>query len=165
VYCLVMRLSRPCVVRAGRLGVRRLAKGWYVYVGSAKRGLGARVDRHLRREKRLRWHIDYLLTVAGVRDVWTLPWTEGAECGTNARIQAMPRAAAPWSRFGSSDCRCQSHLTWFPSGLAAAAAAGCARVVTIGARSGPPRERHLTTRRNGRILMSALRSGATKESS
>jgi len=39
-----------------------LASGRYAYVGSARRGLRARVKRHLRREKPKKWHIDQLTT-------------------------------------------------------------------------------------------------------
>jgi hypothetical protein len=38
-----------------------------VYTGSAKRGLDARIERHIRHDKALHWHIDYLLTSPGVR--------------------------------------------------------------------------------------------------
>lgn len=113
VYCLVLRLPRPHRITAGRLGCRRLAAGWYLYVGSAKRNLAARLRRHLRREKRFRWHIDYLRGVARVEHIWVWAWTDAGECRANARVQGLPGAAVPWTGFGSSDCRCRSHLTVF----------------------------------------------------
>ena len=91
----------------------RLAAGWYAYVGSAKRNLTARLTRHLRYEKRLHWHIDYLRAVALVDQIWIWPWTEGGECRTNGRIQALSGARVPWRGFGSSDCGCAAHLTVF----------------------------------------------------
>ena len=113
IYCLVLRLRRPHWVAAGKLERCRLAAGWYAYVGSAKRNLTARLTRHLRYEKRLHWHIDYLRAVARVDQIWIWPWTEGGECRTNGRIQALSGARVPWRGFGSSDCGCAAHLTVF----------------------------------------------------
>ena len=45
----------------GGLGTFDFPAGCYVYTGSPKRNLHARVARHHSRGKRLRWHIDYLL--------------------------------------------------------------------------------------------------------
>lgn len=168
VYGLVLRLSRPRWVAAGRLGGRRLAAGWYVYVGSARWGLAARVGRHLRREKRFHWHIDYLRAAARSRQVWIWPWTEGAECRANAWIQAVPGAGVPWSGFGSSDCRCDSHLTWFPQAPFAGTAGigpgvGTAETGSPLPRDSQPRDSHLTPGANGRILFEVPRTGAEKE--
>ena len=48
VYRLWIELASPVDVRAGRLGIFRLPAGTYVYVGSARRGLSARLARHRR---------------------------------------------------------------------------------------------------------------------
>ena len=45
-------------VLVGRLGRVRLVKGTYMYVGSARRGLFKRLERHFSKEKRVFWHID-----------------------------------------------------------------------------------------------------------
>jgi Uri superfamily endonuclease len=57
--------------------------------------------------------VDYLRAAARIRQVWIWPWTDGAECRTNAWVQAQAGATIPWTGFGSSDCRCGSHLTAF----------------------------------------------------
>lgn len=113
VYVLRMRVRRRVVVRIGKSGVIRLAPGRYLYVGRAARGILARVGRHLRRRKRLHWHIDYLLTARGVRveAVRLLSRDAGAECRHVQRLcrdGGLPVAAG----FGASDCRsgCGSHL-------------------------------------------------------
>ena len=113
VYCLVLHLVKARRITVGALGSRRLAAGWYVYTGSAKRNLAARLDRHARREKRIHWHIDTLRAVASIYRIRIRPWGEGVECRTNTLIQALPGATIPWKGFGSSDCRCESHLTVF----------------------------------------------------
>jgi len=152
IYCLVLRLRRSHWVAAGKLGHCRLAAGWYVYVGSAKRNLTARLTRHLRHEKRLHWHIDYLRAVAHVEQIWIWPWTEGGECRTNGRIQALSGLSVPWRGFGSSDCGCAAHLTLFADKPTVRDGNRLIRLVANLGRIGPPRARHLTSGAKGRIL-------------
>lgn len=108
VYALIVDLEAPVRVRIGRLGTAELAAGRYIYVGSAQKGLGARLDRHLRRRKPRRWHIDYLTT--RVRPAGAVVWLKGkdAECRL-ARVLGE-RWPMPVEGFGSSDCRCPSHF-------------------------------------------------------
>ncbi len=114
-YALLLRLLRPTVVGVGRLGRFHLAAGWYVYVGSAlgPGGLAARVGRHLRREKRLHWHVDYLLAVAPVVAVWYAVGRERRECAWARSLAARPGAILPVRGFGASDCHCPAHLFYF----------------------------------------------------
>ncbi|MBU4245420.1 MAG: GIY-YIG nuclease family protein [Nanoarchaeota archaeon] len=62
IYCLVIRLEKDARIRIGSLGELFFEKGSYVYVGSAMNGLENRIARHLRYEKKLHWHIDYMLS-------------------------------------------------------------------------------------------------------
>ncbi len=93
----------------GRLGLCTLAPGFYVYTGSARRGLEARIARHLRKYKPVRWHIDYVLEARQVRIVGVRR-TRLAEC----RLNALTRGRTPVEGFGASDCRsgCRAHLKW-----------------------------------------------------
>jgi Uri superfamily endonuclease len=110
VYALLIRLERTCTIVVGALGPIRFEAGDYLYAGSAKSGLSSRIARHLRAEKRLRWHIDYLLRRATVRDVYTEAWAPGAECSLAERALRSGFALPGPRGFGSSDCRCPSHL-------------------------------------------------------
>lgn len=106
-YVLVMRLDRDCVIRVGALGDVRFPAGMYAYVGSAMAGLDARIARHLRDDKRLHWHVDYLLQHAEVREVVRVESDERLEC----RIAtALAGRLAGVEGFGCSDCGCESHL-------------------------------------------------------
>ncbi|MBM3148040.1 MAG: bifunctional DNA-formamidopyrimidine glycosylase/DNA-(apurinic or apyrimidinic site) lyase, partial [Actinobacteria bacterium] len=49
-----------------------LARGWYAYVGSAQRGRQARVARHMRAGKPLRWHADYLFSRHPATRAWSI---------------------------------------------------------------------------------------------
>ncbi len=106
-YQLHIRLNQPLRLQIGRFGEFDFPAGDYVYTGSAKRNFEARVARHLRRDKRLRWHIDYLLAGPGV-SVREVVRSVAPECALN---QATP-GTAPVAGFGASDCRhgCGSHL-------------------------------------------------------
>ena len=57
-YLLLLFLEKEKVLQVGKLGTFTFQKGWYCYVGSAMNNLQARIERHLKIEKKLRWHID-----------------------------------------------------------------------------------------------------------
>ena len=94
----------------GRLGTFVFPVGWYFYAGSALRGLERRVGRHARREKPLRWHIDYLSQWAPVKEVWVTESAQQWECAWAHIAQNLPGSAVPVPSFGASDCHCPSHL-------------------------------------------------------
>ena len=107
VYCLVIELSGGLDISVGALGIIGFGEGFYVYVGSALNSLESRVGRHLRREKKRFWHIDYLLEHAGVVDVVCAETSERVEC---AIAEGISRVLVPVKGFGCSDCGCGSHL-------------------------------------------------------
>lgn len=113
VYAIAVRVEKDLHIRVGALGHRDFAGGTYLYVGSARRGLVARVRRHCAPEKVLRWHIDYLTSVASVCFVWAWPLEEATECGLAA---ALSRQAQVVPGFGASDCACEGHLFWDKTG-------------------------------------------------
>ena len=113
-YALLITLSEETAISVGRLGLFTFPPGYYIYVGSAQSGLYPRVKRHLKGEKRLRWHIDYLLESAQVVEVWYAPGGESQECFWCQIAREMPQSETLAKGFGSSDCRCLSHLIYFP---------------------------------------------------
>jgi len=110
---LLVRVRRAARIASARR-MWQLRAGWYIYVGSAQRGLHARIARHLRPEKRLHWHIDYLLQHGMIAAIRILP---GAPRAMEAKIahalSAMP-AGTPVPGFGASDSPASSHLMYFP---------------------------------------------------
>ena len=109
-YALVIYLPRAKTIRVGALGAFKFPSGYYVYIGSAMNGLSARIARHLRRDKKRFWHIDYLLEHARVIDVWTRESTMRLECRWARAALALPNARVVAPRFGASDCNCAAHL-------------------------------------------------------
>ena len=108
-YQLQFELARPIRRVIGRLGEFDFPAGRYRYTGSARRGMEARIARHLRTQKALRWHIDYLLGGPGVH-ITRVIRSAREECALN---QAAPGVAIV-PRFGASDCRrgCRAHLKY-----------------------------------------------------
>lgn len=66
---LVIRLRRRQAIDIGRFGPFAFPAGYYVYTGSAKRGLESKIARRLRKGKRVRWHIDYLFRYGDIAEV------------------------------------------------------------------------------------------------
>jgi len=112
VYILIIKARGRSGFSAGAWGPADLKDGYYAYVGRAKRGLPARLARHARREgKRLRWHVDYLLEVADLKEAWVLPLYTG-ECAVARRMEKAGASREGLEGFGASDCRCPGHLLY-----------------------------------------------------
>lgn len=114
-YLLAIDLPAALPVRFGRRRRAVLLAGRYVYCGSAygPGGLRARVGRHLRRDKPIRWHVDRLTAAGRIVEVLAVP--DGDECDLFAAVSGCPGAAVPLPGFGSSDCRrCPAHLLRVP---------------------------------------------------
>jgi sugar fermentation stimulation protein A len=110
-YMLILRLPRDTELRIGSLGHVQLRSGFYVYVGSAKKNLSRRIERHRRLRKKLFWHIDFLRAVSAFLGALPVRTEDVLECDLAGAISSM----ADWSQpgFGSSDCHCPSHLFGF----------------------------------------------------
>ncbi len=70
-------------------------------------GLQARVDHHRRTNKKLHWHIDYLLANAELTGVIMAETEQMIECIVAQSLQEVFDSVP---HFGSSDCHCRSHL-------------------------------------------------------
>ncbi|WP_319477507.1 DNA/RNA nuclease SfsA [Marispirochaeta aestuarii] len=109
VYLLSVRLDYPRTLEIGALGKLKFEKGTYVYTGSARKNLEQRTARHLRRRKRLHWHIDYLVKEADYLEVFPVRSTKtDLECRLARDVAQIAESSI--TGFGSSDCQCPSHL-------------------------------------------------------
>jgi sugar fermentation stimulation protein A len=107
-YIVIMRLKKDEKLTVGNLGVVRFNKGYYVYVGSAKRNLLQHIARHQRQHKNLFWHIDYLRQYADHCASLPVRTSADLECDIANALHKISQWSVP--DFGSSDCRCHSHL-------------------------------------------------------
>jgi Uri superfamily endonuclease len=106
-YLLQMSLEQDTLVEVGALTEHRFASGCYLYVGSARSGLTARLTRHHADEKTKHWHIDYLVHHARITAVFV---SGVPECELNRRLRDRYQTEQPVKNFGSSDCDCHAHL-------------------------------------------------------
>lgn len=111
-YILFVALSSPATVEVGRLGRLSFDAGIYAYVGSAfgPGGLAARLRRYQAGPVRKHWHIDYLLEYSEVRNALVSTSQNRLECVWAQWMRGRGLDFVPG--FGSSDCRCMSHLTY-----------------------------------------------------
>jgi len=102
-----MKLDTERKINTGRLGDLNFPSGFYIYVGSALGGFKSRIKRHLSKGKTLKWHIDYFLNEARILQIVLCITEKPLEC---VLAQALSEDLLPVPRFGSSDCKCKSHL-------------------------------------------------------
>ena len=118
IYLLIIQLEQS--IDVAKPQATTLPASTYFYAGSAfgPGGLRARIRRHLKRDKTIRWHVDQLTTRA--QAVSALGWTGGLgskggkECDLVDLLETLLPHAHPVTGFGSSDCpKCTSHLIAF----------------------------------------------------
>ncbi|WP_409199490.1 GIY-YIG nuclease family protein [Methanobrevibacter sp. DSM 116169] len=111
-YCLIIELKKDSKIKVGSLGFINFKKGFYIYVGSAMSSLESRVKRHLSSSKKKHWHIDYLLLNSNsqIIDVIFNISDSKIECDLAKYILNDGLVV---ENFGSSDCKCISHLIYF----------------------------------------------------
>jgi len=108
-YQLFIILDKELKLTIGKLGSFDFPSGRYIYTGSAKKDLDARIFRHFKKTKPINWHIDYLLVNPHSRILNVKRFTEG-QC----HINQMTSGKVLIPRFGTTDCNngCQSHLKY-----------------------------------------------------
>ena len=110
-YCLIINMKKDSRIKIGKkLGFIQFKKGNYVYVGSAMNSLESRLNRHLSEDKKLHWHIDYLLKKSELTDIIFNESTKKIECELSQYIAGKSQGIED---FGCSDCDCKSHLYYF----------------------------------------------------
>ncbi|NJE48150.1 DUF123 domain-containing protein [Thermococcus sp. 9N3] len=108
-YFLVIRLEEGERIRTKGKSFE-LKPGYYVYVGSAMNSLEKRVARHFRREKRLHWHIDYLLKEAELLRAYLIP----SEVKLEEKLsREVSKFGEPVLGFGAGDVRVSTNLYRF----------------------------------------------------
>ncbi|MCX7845144.1 MAG: GIY-YIG nuclease family protein [Dictyoglomaceae bacterium] len=104
-----MFLKKDEEIKIGSLGNVRFIKGFYAYIGSSQRNLEKRILRHLSKNKKLIWHIDYFLNSQNIRilSIFYKHARRIEECET---AEILNKFYSHVKNFGSSDCKCISHL-------------------------------------------------------
>lgn len=108
-YQLWIRAEMDLNLRVGRLGILDFPAGIYIYTGSARKNLEQRIRRHLSTAKKIRWHIDYLLS-SPFTHILAVHRSREEECLWNRNTEGE----ILYPRLGATDCRngCSSHLKY-----------------------------------------------------
>lgn len=115
-YAIYLVIEKNIKVEVGKLGMFSFPPGTYIYIGSAKRNLEARIKRHVKKEKKQRWHFDYLRPFGEVVQVETFDDTN-SECKLFEKKLKELDGKVIAKKFGSSDCKCISHLIYVANQL------------------------------------------------
>lgn len=124
-YSLILKVRKPIVIRVGALGYVKFDEGLYVYIGSAlgskAQNLENRIKRHFSRCKKIKWHIDFLLSDENVsiEKVIVCKTEDKVECLVVKELAKIGLYNPKIRGFGSSDCKsgCFSHLIYLGSSV------------------------------------------------
>ena len=114
-YQVVWQLRNSFKSNIGKFVEVIFQPGFYCYSGSAQKGLKNRILRHLSKQKKLYWHIDYLSSISHFEPIFIAVYANvGSECKLNRQMANEFNAVFPIPNFGSSDCKnkCISHLSF-----------------------------------------------------
>lgn len=112
-YQIHIIINRKKIIKIGALGEFLFPKGYYIYTGSAMKNLKQRIERHYQLEKKLHWHIDYLLNdkFVKIEKIDIFPSLQREECIKNLELLGSGDYEIIVPHFGASDCKtCPAHL-------------------------------------------------------
>jgi Uri superfamily endonuclease len=111
-YALLLKNKLNRNIRVGKLGIYTFQPGYYFYLGSAlgPGGLRGRLNRHIRRNKKKHWHIDYIRSSMKLLEIWYAVQNKNSECLWASKLKLLAKNSKEIIKFGSSDCKCKSHL-------------------------------------------------------
>lgn len=114
-YALILYCKINELIQIGKNKKLKLQSGYYVYCGSAfgPGGIAARVGRHFKLNKKQRWHIDYLREKCTIKEAWICYSEKKLEHQWSSEFSEQIDSLIPLRKFGSTDCKCNSHLFYF----------------------------------------------------
>ncbi len=112
-YLILFRLQESRHIPVGSLGNPFFPEGYYLYAGSAAKGLTARLNRHLRKRKNPHWHVDSFSRYA--KALRGIPLRTSAPCERILAEELSTLASWEIPGFGASDSPLGSHLFGFSS--------------------------------------------------
>ena len=114
-YILILHLPHDQDIQIGKLGRYEFRSGFYAYVGSAlgRGGLAVRLKHHYNPTPRPHWHIDYLRKMTKLDQVWLAESEKVWEHDWAAILPKLYGTTLSMRGFGSSDCKCKTHLFYF----------------------------------------------------
>ena len=119
-YVLIIKISRDLQFNFSKKKIgASLSKGIYLYIGSAMGpgGLEKRLARHKRKNKKLKWHIDYLTTQREATPIGSLVIKSNIpEAAIVEKLLKLQDFKIAIKGFGSTDSKAISHLLKYMDG-------------------------------------------------
>ena len=120
IYALIIRIKEKVVINIGKKKKYNFLPGYYIYIGSAlgeySNNIENRLKRHFSNNKKLFWHIDYLLNISKIEAKKALyaKTNQKKECELSSKIMNYSNSDL-FKDFGNSDCEagCKTHLFYF----------------------------------------------------
>jgi len=116
IYILEIKINRDFTVSTKTFENFTFKKGFYYYVGSAQKNLKSRIQRHLKKEKIIHWHIDHITTIreSEITSVYVFrSKKKDFECELVQTLTRKGILKYSAKNFGNSDCNiCDSHLLY-----------------------------------------------------
>jgi len=111
IYTIVLHNSKDQAIDVGALGKIYFPKGYYVYCGSARNSLFKRIAHHRKKNRKFHWHMDYIKHHMKIIADTPIVTESVSECELASSINNF--ADSQIDKFGSTDCKCRSHLYFF----------------------------------------------------
>ena len=116
IYVLEILVSKRLKLNHKIFSEKNFPKGYYYYIGSAQKNLHKRIQRHIKKTKKLHWHIDYLTSIKEIliTNVFIIPnFKKENECKLVGQLENVFGLEHKIIGFGNSDCNeCKSHLLY-----------------------------------------------------
>jgi Uri superfamily endonuclease len=116
IYILEIQVPKNFSLGIPKFKGKKINSGFYYYVGSAQKNLEQRINRHLRKDKKLHWHIDHLTKPERNQIKSILVFQDHVkdfECRLVSDLEIIYNFLHPIRSFGNSDCKiCKSHLLY-----------------------------------------------------
>lgn len=114
IYILEIHAEIPFDVSIKKFRERKFKDGYYYYVGSAQKNLKQRLNRHVKKEKTIHWHIDHITSINTnkIGHIFLLKEAEkDLECELANCFEKKMQLDSSIKNFGNSDRNCSStHL-------------------------------------------------------
>lgn len=110
-YMILLEVKSKKKINIGKMGEIVFEPAYYIYTGSAMANLEKRIKRHRSLRKKLHWHIDYLRQEGDLLADFPVRSSKDLECEIADKVSEISDFIIP--DFGSSDCKCNSHLSGF----------------------------------------------------
>jgi sugar fermentation stimulation protein A len=111
IYYIVLWNDKDRLIDCGSLGNLKFKKGYYIYSGSGKNNLFKRIEHHRKKKKKKHWHMDYITAEMKIKADIPVITDEYKECDLAEILDK--NSGEPVKNFGSTDCKCFSHLHYF----------------------------------------------------